>query len=176
MNLEEQCYYKACHLIQSGVAYIGTDVFELTNMLYNLECEKLLKDQLSDQNIEFNDPIVSIEEVGDQETIDIGVSGDNLFYCNDILTKNSWGLPATVDGLFGIISTEDMEELNQIMMKQLKNRFGDINKHKRFVIGLDRSKMKLYNLEQSAQDDIMDDTPSPSYSPNKQKPKFDGVF
>jgi replicative DNA helicase len=71
-------------------------------------------------------------------------------------TSESFGLPATADFMFALISTEELEQLNQIMVKQLKNRYGDPNSYKRFVVGIDRSKMKLYDTEQSAQIDIAD--------------------
>ena len=60
--------------------------------------------------------------------------------------------------MFGLISTEELEGLGQLMVKQLKNRWGDTNYLKRFVIGIDRSKMKLFDAEESAQD-LVDDTP-----------------
>jgi archaellum biogenesis ATPase FlaH len=71
-------------------------------------------------------------------------------------TSESFGLPATADFMFALISTEELEQLNQIMVKQLKNRYGDPNHFKRFVIGIDRAKMRLYDAEQSAQMDIID--------------------
>jgi replicative DNA helicase len=71
-------------------------------------------------------------------------------------TSESFGLPATVDFMFALISTEELEQMNQIMVKQLKNRYNDPTLYKRFVIGVDRAKMKLYDLEQSAQKNIMD--------------------
>jgi replicative DNA helicase len=71
-------------------------------------------------------------------------------------TSESFGLPATADFMFALISTEELEQLNQIMVKQLKNRYNDPNTFKRFVVGIDRAKMKLYDVEQSAQDDIVD--------------------
>jgi replicative DNA helicase len=71
-------------------------------------------------------------------------------------TSESFGLPATVDFMFALISTEDLEAMNQLMVKQLKNRYNDPTINKRFVIGVDRAKMKLYDLEQSAQKNIMD--------------------
>jgi len=71
-------------------------------------------------------------------------------------TSESFGLPATVDFMFALISTEEMEALNQLMVKQLKNRYNDPTQNKRFVIGVDRAKMKLYDLEQSAQKGITD--------------------
>jgi replicative DNA helicase len=71
-------------------------------------------------------------------------------------TSESFGLPATADFMFALVSTEELEQLNQLMVKQLKNRYNDPNTFKRFVIGIDRGKMKLYDVEQSAQEDIVD--------------------
>jgi replicative DNA helicase len=71
-------------------------------------------------------------------------------------TSESFGLPATVDFMFALISTEELEQTNQIMVKQLKNRYNDPTANKRFMIGVDRSKMKLYDLEQSAQKGLTD--------------------
>jgi replicative DNA helicase len=70
-------------------------------------------------------------------------------------TSESFGLPATADLFLALISTEELEDMDQIMVKQLKNRYGDLSKHRRFVVGIDKPKMKLYDAEQSAQDDIM---------------------
>lgn len=71
-------------------------------------------------------------------------------------TSESFGLPATVDVLLALVSTEELENQGQLMIKQLKNRFGDPNQYKRFVVGIDRSKMKLYNLDIAVQKDISD--------------------
>jgi hypothetical protein len=71
-------------------------------------------------------------------------------------TSESFGLPATADLMIALISTEELEGLNQIMVKQLKNRYNDPTLHKRFVVGIDRAKMRLYDCEQAAQDDILD--------------------
>ena len=71
-------------------------------------------------------------------------------------TSESFGLPATADFMFALVSTEELEQLNQLMVKQLKNRYNDPNTFKRFVIGIDRGKMKLYDVEQSAQEDLVD--------------------
>ena len=80
-------------------------------------------------------------------------------------TSESFGLPATADLMFAIISTEQMEEVGQIMVKQLKNRYNDPTINKKFVVGIDRSKMRLFDVDQSAQDELVDtgqedDTPS----------------
>ena len=75
--------------------------------------------------------------------------------------------------MFALISTEDMEKLNQIMVKQLKNRYNDPTMNKRFVVGIDRAKMRLYDVEQSAQDDIVDDTDIVEYNKSEEsKAKF----
>ena len=112
--------------------------------------------------------IVNIEEVGLVDMVDIEVSGNHLFYANDILTHNSnsdvgledtsesFGLPATADFMFALITSEELEELGQIMVKQLKNRYSDPGVNRRFVIGVDRSRMRLFDVEDSAQKDIMD--------------------
>ena len=71
-------------------------------------------------------------------------------------TSESFGLPATADFMFALISTEELEELNQIMVKQLKNRYNDPTHYKRFVVGVDRAKMRLYDVEQEAQGDVLD--------------------
>jgi archaellum biogenesis ATPase FlaH len=83
-------------------------------------------------------------------------------------TSESFGLPATADLMFALISTEELAELNQIMVKQLKNRYSDPTTNKRFVIGVDRAKMKLYDAEESAQTNISD-----SGQIEEDKPAFD---
>ena len=93
-------------------------------------------------------------------------------------TSESFGLPATADLMFAIISTEQMEELGQIMVKQLKNRYNDPTVNKKFVIGIDRAKMKLYDVDQSAQDELVDngqedDTPAFDIATNGKFKKRD---
>ncbi len=91
-------------------------------------------------------------------------------------TSESFGLPATADLMFALISTEELEQLGQIMVKQLKNRYNDPTSNKRFVIGIDRSKMRLYDVEQSAQSDILDSGKDEEYNDEERKPKksFEG--
>jgi len=157
MNLlEERCLIKADQLIKLG--YSNLDLFQLTDLLIKLETEKLEKDELSDKGINYNDEILKIEDCGIKETIDISVSGDNLFYCNGILTKNSFGLPHTADLMFAIISTEELESMGQLMIKQLKNRYKEESYYRRFTVGIDRSKMRLYDLEDSAQTELYDES------------------
>jgi len=91
-------------------------------------------------------------------------------------TSESFGLPATADLMFALITSEELEDLGQIMVKQLKNRYADPTHYKRFTIGVDRAKMKLYDLEMSAQHGIADagqpDRPLNSFGKNEKK--FDG--
>ena len=91
-------------------------------------------------------------------------------------TSESFGLTASADLMFALISTEDLEGLGQIMVKQLKNRYNDPTIHKRFVVGIDRAKMRLYDCEQSAQEDIIDSGKEEEYNYEEQKPKksFEG--
>ena len=72
-------------------------------------------------------------------------------------TSESFGLPATADYMIALVSTDELQELNQIMVKQLKNRYNDPTINRRFVIGIDRAKMRLYNLEENAQTNVMND-------------------
>lgn len=82
------------------------------------------KNLLSDKKIKYNDEIIKIEYLGDMETVDISVTGDSLFYCNDILTKNSIGLAATTDVMCSIWQDEEDRSLGVINMGMMKNRFG----------------------------------------------------
>jgi len=98
-------------------------------------------------------------------------------------TSESFGLPATADFMFALITTEELEQLGQIMVKQLKNRYSDPNTYKRYVIGIDRSKMKLYDAEPDAQNGIIDsgtdipDKPINTFGNRERKfnSKFEGV-
>ena len=96
-------------------------------------------------------------------------------------TSESFGLPATADFMFALVSNEELDNLGQIMVKQLKNRYSDPNFYKRFVVGIDRSKMRLYDAESSAQLDVMDsgqidDKPLNSFGNRESKfnKSFDG--
>ena len=86
-----------------------------------------------------------------------------------------FGLPATADFMFALISTDGFEELGQIMVKQLKNRYNDPTVYKRFIVGIDRAKMRLYDCEQTAQTDMVDSGQEEEYSyEDKPKKSFDG--
>ena len=71
-------------------------------------------------------------------------------------TSESFGLPATADLMFALISNEELDDLNQIAVKQLKNRYNDPTINKRFVIGIDRAKMRLFDVDASEQNDLVD--------------------
>jgi hypothetical protein len=98
--------------------------------------------------VEFNIPIMSATQTTRQGFVstDIGLED----------TSESFGLPATADLMFALIQTDELLELNQMVVKQLKNRYADPTANKRFIIGVDRSKMKLYDVSQIAQDDVVD--------------------
>src|SRR6056300_481504 len=90
-------------------------------------------------------------------------------------TSESFGLPATADLMFALISTEELEQIGQIMVKQLKNRYNDPTVNKRFIVGIDRAKMRLYDCEQTAQDNILDSGQEEEYNyEDKPKKSFDG--
>jgi len=150
-NLYLQCLAKAEWLVLNEYPVGDMPVDVLTDLLYKLETEKLDKQKLSDSEIDYNERIMAIEPMGEMETVDISTSGDNLFYCNGVLTKNSFGLPATADLMLALISSEELESVNQVMVKQLKNRYCDTTTNRRFTIGIDRSRMKLYDVEETAQ-------------------------
>ena len=110
---------------------------------------KSIAEEIRGLAVEFNVPIVSATQTtrSGYANSDPGLED----------TSESFGLPATADLMFALVTSEEMESLNQIMVKQLKNRYNDPNHNKRFVIGVDRSKMKLYDVEQSEQN-LTDDT------------------
>jgi len=109
---------------------------------------KSIAEELRGLAVEFDVPIITATQSNRDGYSNSDIGLDN--------TSESFGLPATVDLMFALIATEELEQMNQIMIKQLKNRFGDINENKRFVIGVNRAKMRFYDVEQSAQDDILD--------------------
>ena len=91
-------------------------------------------------------------------------------------TSESFGLPATADLMFALISNDELSSLGQIMVKQLKNRYNDPNVDKRFVVGVDRSKMKLYDVDESEQDLVDDDVPVFDKSTSGDKLKGIKIF
>ena len=124
---------------------------------------KAIAEELRGLAVEANVPIVSATQ-----TTRSGFASSDVDLTD---TSESFGLPATADVMFALISTEELEGLNQIMVKQLKNRYNDPTIFKRFVIGIDRAKMRLYDCEQKAQEDILDSGQEEEYNKFKQKPK-----
>ena len=127
---------------------------------------KSIAEELRGLAVEFNVPVVSATQ-----TTRSGYGNSDMDLTD---TSESFGLPATADFMFGLISTEELEQLGQIMIKQLKNRWGDLNMYKRFVVGVDRSKMRLYNVEESAQKELMNDS-KPADKPIMDTQSFDDV-
>jgi archaellum biogenesis ATPase FlaH len=109
---------------------------------------KAIAEELRGLAVEFNVPIMSATQ-----TTRSGYSNTDVELTD---TSESFGLPATADFMFALISTEELENLNQLMVKQLKNRYNDPTLHKRFMVGIDRAKMRLYDLEPSAQTGLAD--------------------
>ena len=129
---------------------------------------KSIAEELRGLAVEFNVPIVSATQ-----TTRSGFGSSDVELTD---TSESFGLPATADLMFALISTEELEGLGQIMVKQLKNRYNDPTIFKRFVVGIDRAKMRLYDVEQSAQKDILDSGQEEEYNYEENKPKksFEG--
>jgi replicative DNA helicase len=129
---------------------------------------KAIAEELRGLAVEFNVPIVSATQ-----TTRSGYGSSDVELTD---TSESFGLPATADLMFALISTEELEGLGQILVKQLKNRYNDPTIHKRFVVGIDRAKMRLYDCEQSAQNDILDNGQEEEYDYEERKPKksFEG--
>ena len=123
---------------------------------------KAIAEELRGLAVEFNVPIVSATQ-----TTRSGFTSSDPGLED---TSESFGLPATADLMFALISSEDLEELGQIMVKQLKNRYSDPTQYKRFALGIDRAKMRLYDVEQQAQNDIVDS----GSSQKPQKKSFEG--
>jgi replicative DNA helicase len=129
---------------------------------------KSIAEELRGLAVEFNVPIMSATQ-----TTRSGFGSSDVELTD---TSESFGLPATADLMFALISTEELEGLGQIMVKQLKNRYNDPTIFKRFVVGIDRAKMRLYDVEQSAQNDILDSGKEEEYNNEENKPKksFEG--
>ena len=126
---------------------------------------KAIAEEIRGLAVEFDVPIVSATQTtrSGYGNSDVGLED----------TSESFGLPATADFMFALISTEELEQQGQMMVKQLKNRYNDPTYHKRFVIGVDRSKMRLYDVEETQQT-LTDDTPMYDKSQAVKKQKFEG--
>lgn len=124
---------------------------------------KAIAEELRGLAVEYNIPILSATQ-----TTRSGFSNTDVELTD---TSESFGLPATADFMFALISTEELENLNQVMVKQLKNRYNDPTMFKRFMVGIDRAKMRLYDLEASAQHGLTD----AGTAPNKAKHDFASI-
>ena len=122
---------------------------------------KAIAEELRGLAVEFKVPVISATQ-----TTRSGFSNSDVELTD---TSESFGLPATADFMFALIATEELTELNQIMVKQLKNRYNSLDTNKRFVIGVDRAKMKLFDAEVSAQNHIHDS----GQATEDDKPIFD---
>ena len=123
---------------------------------------KSIAEELRGLAVEYDVPMVSATQTtrSGYGSTDIGLED----------TSESFGLPATADFMFALITSDELEELDQLVVKQLKNRYNDPTIFKRFVIGIDRSRMKLYDCEQEAQEELID-----SAIENDDTPVFDRV-
>jgi hypothetical protein len=125
---------------------------------------KSIAEELRGLAVEYNVPIVSATQTtrGGYTNSDPGLED----------TSESFGLPATADFMFALVSNEELEGLNQIIVKQLKNRYNDPGFYKRFVVGIDRAKMKLYDVEASAQVGLSDSGQDKDDTPMFDKSNF----
>jgi replicative DNA helicase len=132
---------------------------------------KAIAEELRGLAVEFSVPVVSATQ-----TTRSGFSNSDPGLED---TSESFGLPATADFMFALVSNEELEALNQILVKQLKNRYGDPNLYKRLVLGIDRAKMRLYDVEESAQQDIADagipDKPLNTFGNRERRKDFGGL-
>lgn len=119
---------------------------------------KSIAEELRGLAVEYNVPILTATQTtrGGYQNTDVELTD----------TSESFGLPATADLMFALIGSEELENLNQIMVKQLKNRYNDPSYYRKFVIGVDRARMKLYDVEAEAQNNIAD-------SGHTEQPAFD---
>ena len=129
---------------------------------------KAIAEELRGLAVETNVPIVSATQ-----TTRSGFASSDVDLTD---TSESFGLPATADLMFALISTEELEALSQIMVKQLKNRYNDPTIHKRFIVGIDRAKMRIYDCEQKAQDDVLDSGTKEEYNEEKVPKKTFAEF
>ena len=122
--------------------------FKMGSSINSYSYIKSIAEEMRGLAVEFNIPIMSATQTTRSGFVSTDVGLED--------TSESFGLPATADLMFAIISTEELEKLNQILVKQLKNRYNDPTLNKRFIVGVDRAKMKLYNVSQNAQEDLVD--------------------
>ena len=128
---------------------------------------KAIAEELRGLAVEYNVPLITATQTNRN-----GISNSDIDLTD---TSDSMGGPMSADLLLALISTEELEELNQIMIKQLKNRYADPSLYKRFVVGIDRSRMRLYDVEQSAQEEILDIGKNKGYN-DEEEEKFKSKF
>ena len=127
---------------------------------------KAIAEELRGLAVETNVPIMSATQTTRSGFVSSDVGLED--------TSESFGLPATADLMFALISNEELDELNQIAVKQLKNRYNDPTVNKRFVIGIDRAKMRLFDVKPSDQNDLVDNGQEDFTEPVFDKTDFGG--
>lgn len=130
---------------------------------------KSIAEEVRSLAVEYDLPIVSATQSGRNTTTDPDM--------NDV--SDSFGVVACVDTMVALIKTDELEQLDQVMFKQIRNRDNDVSMYRRFVVGVDKNKMRLYDVEQNAQVDALDDDSNESYTDKddkkqKNKDKFGG--
>ena len=125
---------------------------------------KAIAEELRGLAVEYNIPVFSATQTtrGGYVSSDVGMED----------TAESFGLPATADFMFALISSEDLEQKNQILIKQLKNRYNDPTVNRKFIVGVDRSKMRMYDVEQKAQEDLVDNGQDEHFKSKKPLGEF----
>jgi hypothetical protein len=130
---------------------------------------KAIAEELRGLAGKYNVPVVSATQ-----TTRSGFSSSDVELTD---TSESFGLPATADFMFALIANDEMDSMGQIMVKQLKNRYNDPTVHRKFVVGIDRARMRLYDVDQIAQNDIIDVDAKPDFGgKHKQKTYDDFTF
>lgn len=170
------CLDKAMFYIATESKYTNlTDPFQIAELLYNAEIEKYERDLKIEKLLDYDDEILEIEEIGDMELMDITVGNDNLFFANDILTKNSSGHAMTADFMIGVISTDELIALGEVRIKQLKNRWGSIHEFSSFLLKMDRKKMRIYQDDDYTRNNPQEIIPKKPDSILPNKSKFDSM-
>ena len=163
MNLHLRSHLDLILFSLITLIYVLPKDIALVAMSIHIQYIKAIAEELRGLACEANVPIVSATQ-----TTRSGYGSSDVELTD---TSESFGLPATADLMFALISTEELESLGQILVKQLKNRYNDATISKRFVIGIDRAKMRLYDCEQTAQDDILDSGREEEYNNDEQNQK-----
>lgn len=149
-EVEQYCYKHAVKFFEHRDS-LGIDVDsveELAKLFVELYLDKAKQDSKTDKLIEYDDEIVSIEEYEEEETIDISVSKDSLFYANGILTKNSIGLPQTADFMFAITTDEVLQDNGQQLLHLLKTRWGNKSKIRPQLVNVNFDLMRYSDVSE----------------------------